>query len=231
MYEAWLKAEAFYTLTMPILIVIGLILLIVYILIYSYTEPKKKARQVANKSFMVLVLLCVGYFVWGHTRYNDWIAQNDYINPGVREFNYVLGMQSNEDPSMVRLYRRSDSLPENLAALEMYEGDQITRPFSYPYLGFEGGLHYFAYGKEEEYAFTYQGDIQWTEEERAIHGWQYKLVDDRFEQIGFVNEFDIIFDTISLPESEQGELDSLDTTYIVPIEEMYGGWIFGRQFY
>lgn len=231
MYEAWVRAEAFYTLTMPILIAVLLICLITYILIYSYTEPKKKARQIANRSILVLFLLGSVYFVWGHTRYNDWIAQNNYINPGVRKHTYILGMQSDEDPAMIGVYQRSDSLPRNLNALMMYEREERSIPFSYTYLGHDGGLHYFAYGEDDQYAFTYQGDIRWTEEERAIHGWEYYLVDERFEEIGFINGFDIIFSGLSLPDSEQGALDSLDTNYIVPIEEMYGGWIFGRQFY
>ena len=231
MYDAWVRAEAFYTLTMPILIVLLLICLIAYILIYSYTEPKKKARKLANKSMTVLLLVGAGYFAWGHTRYNEWIAQNDYLNPGIRAFSFILGMQTNEDPAMVRLYRRTGSLPENLDALEMYEGEERSFPFGYTYMGYEGGLHYFSYGDDNQYAFTYQGDIQWTEEERAIQGWDYRLVDDRFEQLGFMNDFDIIFKAILLPESEKRELDAVDTAYVVTIEEMYEGWLFGRQFY
>lgn len=230
MYETWLKAEAFYTLTMPILVLVFLFLLIVYILAYSYTDPRKKARKIATRSFLILIICSGSYFVWGHAKYNAWVEANEYINPGIREHTYIMGMKSPEDPSMVRVYRRSNALYKNVSALEMYTGEKVQRDFVYPYLGSRGEVHYFAYGDEEQYAFTYRGDIEWTDDERVMNGWRFNLIDDQFEEIGFYNEFDIIFESIALKRDEQKELDAVNTAYVVTIEEMFAGWIFDMQF-
>jgi len=113
----------------------------------------------------------------------------------------------------------------------MYEAEQVTIPFSYTYAGSQESNHYFTYGDEDQYVFTLQGDINWTDGERELVGFEFRLVDERFEDIGFYNEPDIIFDSLSLPESEQQALSDIDTNGALSINDMIGGWNFGRQFY
>ncbi|WP_161878486.1 hypothetical protein [Alkalibacterium sp. MB6] len=231
MYSFWIRAEQFYTLIMPVLAVFLLILLIAYIMLISYTEKGKPNRRWAHRVFFGILGLSALVGLVGHYQNQYWLEQNEFVTPGIREFNYVLGYRNNEDASIVRSYRRSSNLAEQLSFLDMYEGERTTRPFDYPYLGSEGNVHYFTYGEDNQYVFTYQGDIHWTEDERELVGWRYHLTDGRFEELGFHNEFDIIFDSLSLPKEEQKELEEYDAYTAVTIEEMIGGWNFGRQFY
>lgn len=231
MYSFWIRAEHFYTFIMPIVIVVLLFLALVYVFVYSYADPNKPYRKYITWGYLGLIVFSLLYFVWGHFTYNQWVEQHDYITPGIRSHATILGIETYEDPAIVRSYRRSGSLKDNLLALDMYEAERVTLPFSYTYAGSSENNHYFTYGDEDQYVFTLQGDINWTEDERELVGFQFRLTDDRFEDIGFYNEPDIIFDSLSLPESEQKELADINTNDAISINEMIGGWNFGRQFY
>ncbi|MDZ7836393.1 MAG: hypothetical protein U5K84_14690 [Alkalibacterium sp.] len=99
------------------------------------------------------------------------------------------------------------------------------------YAGSTETTHYFTYGDEEQFVFKLQGELNWTDGERELVGYAFQLTDERFADIGFYNEPDIIFDSLSLPASDQTELIDVDTNDAIPITEMIGGWNFGRQFY
>lgn len=171
------------------------------------------------------------YFVFGHLRYNYWIEQNDYINPGIRSSQTILGIETSEDPSIVKTYRRSGTLKENLKALKMYESKKVSIPFSYDYAGSNENNHYFTYGKNSQYVFILQGKINWTKKKRELVGFEFSLTDERFKDIGFYSEPNIIFDSLSLPETEQRVLADIDVNDALSINEMISGWNFGRQFY
>lgn len=229
MYAFWLEAERFYTFTMPVIVIILLVLVFGYVFVYSYTEKGQKSRRLITRSFGLLILICLGYFIYGHMEYGYWVEQNDYIHPGIREYSYILGIQTDEEPAIVQAYQRSSSLNENLSELDMYEPEYVVQSFSYRYLGSQEGTHYFSFGEDDQYAFRIRGDINWTESEREINGWSFNLTDERFESIGFTSRFDIIFDSLSLPEDEQRDLESLSNYQVMPIRDVFSGWIFGNQ--
>lgn len=232
MYSFWVNAERFYTFIMPVIVLMLLFLVVVYIFIYSYADPRRPFRKKITRGYLGLILVSLLYFAWGHFTYNEWVNQNEYINPGIRSHASILGIETSEDPSIVRAYRRSNSLKENLLALSMYEATEVTRPFPYDYAGSTESNHYFTYGDENQYIFKMQGEINWTDDERELVGYEFRLTDDRFVDLGFYNEPDTIFDSLSLPESEQKELsDAIDVNEAISIMEMIPGWNFGRQFY
>ncbi|MER2063658.1 MAG: hypothetical protein ABS873_03345 [Alkalibacterium sp.] len=231
MYQTWMRAEQFYTFTMPLIVLILLLLAIIFVFAYSYMDPKQTHRGYVTKGFFGLVGLSLLYFLWGHVSYNYWIEQNEYITPGIRTHQSILGIELSESPAIVRSYRRSNSLKDNLMALDMYEAEKISRPFTYTYAGSSENNHYFTYGDEDQYVFTLQGQINWTEGERELVGYAFQLTDERFADIGFYDEPDIIFESLSLPRSEQAEVLDVNTNDAISITEMIGGWNFGRQFY
>jgi len=231
MYSFWMKAEQFYTFTMPLAIIVLLLLAVVYVFVLSYADPNKPYRKNITRGFFGLVLVSLLYFGWGHATYSHWVDQNEYISPGIRSRETILGIETTEDPAIVRAYRRSDSLKENLLALDMYEAEKVSRPFAYTYAGSTESTHYFTYGDEEQFVFKLQGELNWTDGERELVGYAFQLTDERFADIGFYNEPDIIFDSLSLPTSDQTELGEVDTNNAIPINDMIGGWNFGRQFY
>ncbi|GEK91098.1 hypothetical protein [Alkalibacterium kapii] len=231
MYESWIRAEQFYTFMIPLIIIVLLFLTIVFVLAFSYTEPGQRKRKVITLSYLALLGISAAYFIYGHLSCNDWIEQNEHIDPGVRASQTILGIETREDPTIVKAYRRSDSLKENLLALDMYEAEEVTRPFDYDYAGAKGDNHYFTYGKEDQYVFILQGEIDWSENQRELKGIKFTLTDKRFGNIGFYSEPDVVFDSLSLPKSEQRELGDVDLNSAISINEMISGWNFGRQFY
>lgn len=231
MYSFWMKAERFYTFTMPLIIIILLFLVVAYVFVYSYADPNKPLRKYVTWGYLGLILISGLYFVWGQFTYDRWVEQNEYITPGIRSQSSILGIKTYEDPAIVKVYRRSNSLKENLLALDMYEAEKVSTPFPYTYAGSQEANHYFTYGDEDQFVFKMQGELNWTEDERELVGFEFRLTDERFEDIGFYNEPDTIFDSLSLPESEKRALTDLDIYDAIPITEMISGWNFGRQFY
>ena len=229
MYESWIEAERFYTLFMPWTIIGLAVLVFVYIFIYSYTAKGQKLRKGINLSVISILLLSLLYFVFGHLRYSFWVEQNEYIHPGIREYTYILGIRSDEDRQVIRAQRQSPSLYRQLNALEKYEADARVQPMIYDYLGSRDDTHYFSFGDEDQYAFRIRGTVEWTQGEREVHGWQFRLTDDRFETLGFAKDFDIIFDVLLLPETEQRELADLSDYRMTAISEVYPNWIFPNQ--
>ncbi|MCC5894013.1 MAG: hypothetical protein JJU16_00995 [Alkalibacterium sp.] len=229
MYSFWMDAERFYTFTMPIVVIVLLVMAFVYVFVMSYTEKDQQSRGVITGWFGLMLLISLGYFIYGHLEYNAWVEQNDYIHPGIRKHSYILGIQTDEDDQLVQAFQRASSLYGNLTELDMYEAEKVTLPFSYEYLGSQEDTHYFSFGEDDQYAFRIRTSVNWTEDVREIQGWRFKLTDDRFEPIGFTREFDFFFDSLYLPADEQRELQDLSGFQMISTGDMFSGWIFGDQ--
>ncbi|MDZ7836392.1 MAG: hypothetical protein U5K84_14685 [Alkalibacterium sp.] len=80
MYSFWMKAEQFYTFTMPLIIIVLLLLAVVYVFVLSYADPNKPHRKNITRGFFGLILVSLLYFGWGHATYNRWVEQNEYIS-------------------------------------------------------------------------------------------------------------------------------------------------------
>lgn len=230
MFEEWMAAERFYTLFMPLVVIFMVLFISAYLFVLIYTNRGTKANKIGHLIFFSLLLIAVGYGFFGHLSHQNWLSQNDYIHPGVRERSTILGYETSEDPAIVNAYRRSATLGDNLAGLEMYESEEVTRSFPYEYIGSRGDQHFFTYGESEEFVFRMDGLVYWSEEEDMLVGQEYRLTDERFIDIGFYNEHQVIFEALYLTEEEK-EVDTELTQSPENVSNMIGGWLFGRQFY
>ena len=231
MFEEWMAAERFYTFFMPLVVLIMVLTISVYMFVLIYTERGTKASKVGSLIFFSLLVIAVGYSAVGHLTHRTWLSQNDYIHPGIRDRATIIGFETSEDPAIVNAYRRSATLGENLGNLDMYDSERVTRSFPYEYIGSLGGdQHYFTYGETDEFVFRMDGQVYWSEEEDMLVGHEYRLTDERFEDIGFYNEHQVIFDALYLTVEEK-EVDTDLTHSPETVTNMIGGWLFGRQFY
>lgn len=227
MLSLWINAELFYATYLPIIVVVLLFISIFYLIAVFYTKKRTKLRKIAHLIFLGMIVASSLYVIFGHRRYNFWIEQNQYTNPGIRTQRVVLGITFDEEPLMAELDRNSSSLSERLSQLDIYESTEVKEAFPYPYLGSISRSHYFAFGDENQYPFRVVGELNWTEDERALVGKTHVLKEEQFESIGFINDYPILFESISLPREEQRELEeSFDTRSLYPVEDMYTDWIF-----
>lgn len=229
MYEFWIAAERFYTFILPVVVIVYVVLIGLIILVYTYAERIKLRRHVTTITIMTATLLAAGYFVLGHFQYRDWIQQNEFIHPGIREHSYILGIQSDEDSALVRQFRRSANIYDQMTELDMYESKPVEEDFPYAYLGSRENTHYFSFGEDEQFAFRIRGELSWTDGRREITGTKFSLTDDRFESIGFVPQSAPIFETLYLPEHEERELTNLSDYQLVSVSRLYAEWIFPSQ--
>lgn len=230
MYEFWIEAERFYTLIMPAVIIAYVFLIGLIILVYAYAERIKLRRRVTSIIILTATLLAAGYFAFGHFQYREWIQQNEFIHPGIREYSYIFGIRTDEDRGLVRLFRRSSNIYTQMTELDMYESDPLEIEFPYTYLGSRDSTHYFSFGEDEQFAFRIRGELSWTEDDRReMTGTEFYLTDDRFESIGFVPQSAPIFETLYLPEEEQRELSNLSDYQLVSVSRLYAEWIFPNQ--
>ncbi|TVP89636.1 hypothetical protein [Alkalibacterium sp.] len=229
MFEFWIEAERFYTFIMPVVIIAYVFLIGVIILIYTYAERIKLRRRVTVITVLTATLLASGYFLFGHFQYRQWVQQNDFIHPGIREYSYILGIRTDEDRGLVRVFRRSSNIYGQMSELDMYEARTVEEDFPYNYLGSRDSTHYFSFGEDEQFAFRIRGDVTWTEDRRELVGTEFHLTDERFETIGFVPYSAPIFETVYLPEEEQRELVNLSDYQIVSVSRLYAEWIFPNQ--
>lgn len=229
MYEFWIEAERFYTFTMPIIIISYIVLIGLIILVYTYADRIKLRRRVTTIILMTATLLSAGYFVFGHIQYREWVHQNEFIHPGIRDHSYILGIQTDEDTALVRQFRRSSNIYGQMTALDMYEASFLAVDFPYTYLGSRDTTHYFSFGEEEQFAFRIRGELIWTEDRRELAGIEFHLTDDRFESIGFVPQSAPILEAVYLPEKEQTELVNLSDYQLVSVSRLYAEWIFPNQ--
>lgn len=229
MYEFWIEAERFYTFTMPVVMIAYVFLIGLIILVYTYAERIKLRRRVTTVTIATATILAAVYFAVGHFQYRNWIQQNEFIHPGIREHSYILGIRTDEDSALVRQFRRSSNIYNQMTELDMYESKPVEEDFPYAYLGSRDSTHYFSFGEDEQFAFRIRGELSWTDERREISGTQFSLTDDRFDSIGFVPQSAPIFETLYLPEDEQRELTNLSDYQLVSVSRLYAEWIFPNQ--
>lgn len=230
MFENWMAAERFYTLFMPLVVIFFVLFISVYLFVLIYTDRGTKANKIGHIVFFSLLFIGIGYSVVGHLTHSSWLGQNDYIHPGIRDRSTILGYETTEDPSIVNVYRRSDTLGDNLSSLNMYESEQVTRSFPYNYIGSRENQHFFSYGENDDFIFRLDGLVYWSADENRLIGNEYRLTDERFESIGFYNEHHVIFEALYLSEEERPVDNSL-THSTESVTSMISGWLFGRQFY
>ncbi|MEC6748292.1 hypothetical protein VXN63_07020 [Marinilactibacillus sp. XAAS-LB27] len=228
MYEFWVKGETLYTMILPVLFVILMVLLIVILFLFYYTDKKSKNRKIGAT---IVLLSAVGAILYGyfqHTSYRHWLEQSSLVNAGVRDRYEIMGYEVLESPELVKSYQ-SMNLLARFQELDMYEEQPVEEQIEYTYLGTTGRQHYFSMGDEEKYAWRYTGEVVYTDEPTHLSGSQFRLLDNRFESLGFIAESPIYLGTFYI-----NQIDAEQATGEIPItiihpSEVFKNWNLGHQ--
>lgn len=111
----------------------------------------------------------------------------------------------------------------------MYDVEEVSHSFNHNYVGSRENDHYFSLGENNQYVYRIRGKIYWESQQSEIKGMSFSLNDKRFKELGFVDDFNIIFDSLSVPYEHISKVDIKDNQRIIPIDDVYGKWIFSDQ--
>lgn len=228
MYDFWVNGERFYTMVLPILAVSALIILIGMIFVFYYTDKGNKNRKVSLTTVLILMVGILGYSYFQHTSYERWVSQASVINPGIRDRTVIFGSNIMEDPELVKSYRAMN-LFEEFEKLDMYEKHEVSQEIGNRYLGSSGNNHYFAIGDDNEYAFRYTGEVEYTEETSHLEGAYFTLSDSKLEEEGFVLESDNYLQTFYINQSNADQSTNEFPATIVHPSEVFPEWNLGFQ--
>lgn len=226
MYDFWVYGERFYTMILPILAVIALITLTGMIFVFYYTDKGNKNRKIGLATILVLMIGILGYSYFQHTKYGSWITQAKVINPGIRDRTVIFGSDIMEDPELVKSYRGMNLL-EDFEKLDMYERQEISQEIGNRYLGSTGNNHYFAIG--DKYAFRYTGEVEFTEGPSRLAGASFRLVDPKFEELGFTSQSTNYLETFYINREEADKASNKFPDTIIHPSEVFPEWNLGFQ--
>lgn len=227
MYEQWLREERFYTVILPSAVAIFLVLLMGYFMVRSHVDARKSTKKFLNYGILGAAVVVIVMGLVGHGRYQHWVEQNKHITPGVRDRQYIFGLEVPYSADAVRNLQESRYLYQHLEALDMYERQPVAKELEAVYLGEINDEHYFARQEGDFYSFRYMGPIEWTDDgSRELVGYAYQLTDPQFEEIGFLNQYDYFLETIRLPKEEQKTYDDSAYNLTERAEKLFGRWIF-----
>ena len=220
-FTTWNAAENFYNVSLPIIVVIGLITFLVLVFVLSYANWKKARYCVL---LFVLGLIASGAYVTGkHHQYSAYLEEYSLINPLIRDRRITFGFPSYYSSSERRLYTRLHDI-ESLQNLSMYEEDLVVEELQY--LGKKDHFHYFDYNGQ---FFKTAKEITFTKSTpyAQIIGSQFSLVDDDYQTIGFNKELKTMFNTILVNENSNDIIyDSIPESHVLSEEMVFSNWNF-----
>ncbi len=198
--EFWRHAELFYELGVVILGLLLLLCVIALVFIVSYTNQRKRKGTVMLTIGIMTILSTVG--LYGHWKYRPYLEQASYTNALIRDREPRLHVYIPYGSIEQAAYARLNHL-EGLRKLTLYEEERVYEPIVY--LGQGEYTHYFE--RMDGELFSQNRHIEFTDTtgQTQLIGSQFMLRDDDFQEIGFKNPKNVMFDRIKIPLSEKGK--------------------------
>jgi len=205
-----------------IISVLLLISVIVMIFVVTYAKKENRIKYILIMVGVTMIFATTGFL--GHVRYRPYLNQANYISPLIRDreptmTTYVAYGATEED-----YYSQFNDL-DGLRNLVLYEEEQVTEPVVY--LRHGDYFHYFE--RSDEQLFKQNRHIEFVEtaQETQLIGSRFFLNDESFQEIGFKNPENTMFDYIKIPVSEQGKIyEPEDSSQIPRVEEEVHEWNF-----
>lgn len=230
--DLWNQAERFYLSILPLFAILFFIGLMALIFILSYTSKKSILRKRLLIGYFSFFTCIGGISFFLHQRYSDWMEARENITPAILTHQTIFFRRVEEDPAVVELYRNSINQLEAFRMLEMYEEQEETLALDYEYIGTTGRNHYFLVDPDRNYVMRYVGDVKYTEGESYIQGTTFRLADQEFMNIGFLEPDYAILETLYVNKAEAEQSEGQDINYsLVPYHPttLIDGWVMPFQ--
>lgn len=220
--EFWRNAERFYEFWFIIISMLLLTSVIVIIFVATYARKKNRIKYSLIMIGLSMIFAITGFL--GHVHYHLYLEQASYINPLIRDreprmMGYI-GYGASEENHYTQL-NDLDSLRE----LVLYEEERVTEPLIY--LGHGEYFHYFKRSNGQLFKQNRHIEFAETAQQTQLIGSRFSLKDESFQEIGFKNPENTMFEYIIVPASEQGKIyESEDDLQIPRTEEEIRRWNF-----
>lgn len=220
--EFWTSAERFYEFWFFIISLLLLLSAIVVIFIASY------ARKENRKSFILIMIAFVTTLgitgLLGHNRYRTYLEQASYNNPLIRDRQPRMATYIYYGTSEENYYSQLNYL-DSLRNMVLYEEERVIEPVIY--LGQGDYFHYFEDSNEQLFKQNRQVEFADKAEQAQLIGSRFTLKDKSFQEVGFKNPENTMFEYIEVPMSEQEKTyDPEGDSQIPRAEERIHHWNF-----
>ncbi|HLR91623.1 MAG TPA: hypothetical protein VK048_01015 [Atopostipes sp.] len=220
--EYWVNAERFYELWFVVISAFIILCGIVMIFIGSYARKKNRKKFLFIPGVIIVVLSIIGLL--GHYRYQPYLEQASAVNPLIRDRTPRLATYVYYGSLEENYYKDLNAL-DTLQNMVLYEEEQVIEPVTY--LGEGEYFHYFENTEGE--LFKQDREIVFTEESphAQVVGSRFNLKDEAFQDIGFKNPKNTMFDSIKIPASEQGKIYIPEDDFQIPqTKDKFRRWNF-----
>lgn len=220
--EFWTNAERFYELWFAVISILILICGIAVLFMLIYARKGKKKRKILITLGIAGVLGVIGLV--GHNRYQPYLEQAAHSNPLIRDREPTMTGYNFYGKYEENYYSQLNDL-ESLRNMVLYEEERVTEPVTY--LGQGQFFHYFEQSDGD--IFKQSRGIEFSEEaeQTQLVGSRFTLIDEEFQEIGFKNPKNIMFDYLEIPMSEQHKTYEPEYDPHIPsTEETFRQWNF-----
>lgn len=220
--EFWLHAERFYESWLTILV--SLIIVILITMILSYTYIRKENRKKILSAFTVVAVI-LGLIALGrHVRYASYLEQAMHVNPLIRDRTPAFIDYTYFSRNELSFYTGLNDL-EALREMTLYEEELVEEEVEY--LGEGKHTHYFEHDNGLQFRFNRTLVFSDEVDQAKLVGARFYLADDAFQEIGFMNPENVMFEHIIVPVSEEGKtFTPEDERDFMRIENVLDGWNF-----
>lgn len=220
--EFWTSAERFYELWFFVLSLLFLLIVIIFLFALTYTSKNNRIKVI---TWMTSSLVAVGLVgLYGHSNHYPYLEQASYINPLIRDREPRLHMYIPYSQTEQTMFEQLNDI-ESLQKMVLYEEEKVAEPITF--LGQDTNYHYFKHEDGQLFKETFDIEFREDVDQAYLKGSLFFLEDKMFEEIGFKNPRNIMYDKIVIPLNEQERIfNTEEEDFISRSEEVFHHWNF-----
>lgn len=220
--EFWTSAERFYELWFFIFSLLFLFIVIVFLFALTYTSKNNRIKVITGLTSLLVAIGLIG--LYGHLHYHPYLEQASYTNPLIRDREPRLHMYIPYSQTEQMMFEQLNDL-KSLRKMVLYKEEKVAE--SITYLGKDTNYYYFEHEDGQLFKETFDIEFREDVDQAYLKGSLFFLEDKMFEEIGFKNPRNIMYDKIVIPLNEQERIfNTEEEDFISRSEEVFHHWNF-----
>lgn len=220
--EFWKNAELFYETLIPIIgITAGVLLMIMQ---YTHMYARGKAKKKIFTTSVLLLVLLAGYGTWGYVHYEAYLPKSKITTPLIRDRKKGIFGYKYYSWDEMRTYTHLNGA-EKIRKLGLYEETKVEEPIVY--LGKGHYYHFFEDKNQKVFKLEKEVHFEKDTKQAEIMGSTFHLKSKEYEELGFFNPKKIMYQSVTIPLSEQGKVFDKEYEPQVPMaRDRFAHWNF-----
>ena len=220
--EFWTSAERFYELWFFIFSLLFLFIVIVFLFALTYTSKNNRIKVITGLTSLLVAIGLIG--LYGRSNHYPYLEQASYINPLIRDREPRLHTYIPYSQTEQTMFEQLNDI-ESLQKMVLYEEEKVAEPITF--LGQDTNYHYFKHEDGQLFKETFDIEFREDVDQAYLKGSLFFLEDKMFEEIGFKNPRNIMYDKIVIPLNEQERIfNTEEEDFISRSEEVFHHWNF-----